>query len=634
MSLPGGGEHHSCDRNVAKALPAALPLLFAGALGIWMGVHAFRSLITMVVWNVAEDLPAGQMGLIALSVYSLGLAAWLPTRFFGGLRPVWRFGLLLAVLSVARQGLQGEVLSPVFSFATGVVWLWWLPAYLRELARRGVPELFVPAVLTGLALQSAGQAAMHGLDLNIIRGIWSVLGSAVLAAAFAGAIWWSGRSEASPRAADGWEAGAAWGALGLGPFLFLQLTLLTNPGRVEALGARGTTEAAVIILLSLLVGLAVLAWRPSRTARIGLGVVALLLLVPGFCPSRLTVWALIPIQAIMALELAAAFAPAKPQARGRIYSASAAGALMLFILMFVYYSRYGWPLLWTVAAALVVLGGFRSRDSILFRDWRSVITLVTVAIAGVILSLAPYSRAAPVDGPAPAELKIFNYNIHQGLDTWSVPSIQAIADTIEDSGADLVSLQEVNRGWNLSGGTDTVAYLRWRFPGYYIIYGPMNGDLWGNVIMSRYPVKEWGTGHYTQGKSDFPRGFMWTGISTGAGDLLFVTTHFSAYAGYDEDRISQSRELLDFWNKRSRTLIAGDFNARPGDEAIKRLLNGGLKDIPAGHGLGDAFTYSAAHPYQRIDYIFGSSDINSFSSQIPRTTNSDHLPVEATITLR
>ncbi|MFZ5643729.1 MAG: endonuclease/exonuclease/phosphatase family protein [Bacillota bacterium] len=618
-------------RNTAAS--NTMPLLAAGALGIWLGVHAFRSLVSMVVWNVAEDLPSSQMALIALSVYSLGLAAWIPARLFGGPRPVWRFGILLAVLTIARQALPGEILSPVLSFATGVVWLWWLPAFIKELANRDALGLAVPAVLIGLAWQAAGQAALHGLDLHMISGTWSVLGAVALAGAFVGASWLASMSQALSPPAEGLEAGASWGALALGPFLFLQLTLLTNLGRVETISGRGATGAVAIILLSLLAALSLLGFRPSRRIRIGLGALALILTIPGLWPHQVNFWALVPLQAILALELAAAFAPAKPPARGHTYGAVAVGALLLFMLMFAYYSRYGWPLLWFVTTAMVVLAGLRPEESVSFKN-RTGLALITLSVIGLGLGLAPYSRAVPINIPAPAELKIYNYNIHNGFDTWSVPSIQGIVGDIEASGADIVSLQEVNRGWNLSGGVDIVSYLRWRFPEYFIIYGPMNGDLWGNIIMSRYPVAEWGTEHFTPGRSDFPRGFVWAKISTRAGEMFFMTTHFSAYEGYDEDRISQSAELLDFWKKRPRTVIAGDFNARPDDEAIKKLVAGGLKDVPAGHGLREAFTYSAAEPDQRIDYIFSSPDVTSISAQIPRTVNSDHLPVAATVSLR
>ncbi|MFZ5652362.1 MAG: endonuclease/exonuclease/phosphatase family protein [Bacillota bacterium] len=635
MASYTGGKHPPWHKTGKESFAGTLPLLAAGALGIWMGMHAFRSLIAMVVWNVAEDMPAAQMGLIALSVYSLGLAARVPARFLGGPRPAWRFGALLALLTVARQALPGEILSPVLSFATGVVWLWWLPAFFQELAQKQSNRLAAPIVLGGLALQVAGQAAMHGLDLNMARGMWAVLLSMGQACAFALALWRAGGNEAPPdRTPDGSAAGISWGVLALGPYLFLQMTLLANLGRAGTQTGWETAGSAAFIMLSLLAGLAALAWRPSRPARIGLGLLAVFLLAPGMLPPQYLVWAFIPLQAALSLQLAASFAPGESPGRGRVYSAAAGGAMLLFLLMFAYYSRYGWPLLWPAAAALVAVGGIRAGRTISFNDIRAAIMLLGISIAGIGLSLVPFSRAVPSGGPAPTALKVFNYNIHHGFDTWGVPSIQAVAGAIEESGADIVSLQEVNRGWNLCGGIDIVAYLRWRFPGYHVVYGPMNGDLWGNLIMSRHPVSQWGFGRYTPRKSDFPRGFTWVKIPSGAGELLFVTTHYSAYQGFDEDRISQSAELLELWRGRPRTVIAGDFNALPEDQAVKMLKARGLKDIPAQHGLGQTFTFSAAKPYERIDYIFGSPDVESLAAQVPRITYSDHLPVTATVVLR
>ncbi|MCG0238351.1 MAG: endonuclease/exonuclease/phosphatase family protein [Firmicutes bacterium] len=192
----------------------------------------------------------------------------------------------------------------------------------------------------------------------------------------------------------------------------------------------------------------------------------------------------------------------------------------------------------------------------------------------------------------------------------------------------------MNRGWNLSGGVDLVAWLRRRFPGYHLVYGPMNGPLWGNVILSRYPVAEWGTYPYARGASDFPRGLVWAWIETEAGDLLFISTHLSAYAGFDADRAREAAELVDFWNRRPRTVIAGDFNARPGEPAIARVLAAGLRDIPAARGLGEAFTYSAGDPYERIDYVFASPDVVPVAADVPATLASDHLPVLVTVRLQ
>jgi hypothetical protein len=59
--------------TIATARPD-VPLTVCGALGTWLGIHALRAYLTMVVWNVAEDAPATQMGLVALSVWVVGPA--------------------------------------------------------------------------------------------------------------------------------------------------------------------------------------------------------------------------------------------------------------------------------------------------------------------------------------------------------------------------------------------------------------------------------------------------------------------------------------------------------------------------------------------------------------------------------
>ena len=56
-------------------------LVIEGALGLWLGIQAFRAFMLVTVWNTpGEDAPASELGLVALVVFSIGLAAWLPAR--------------------------------------------------------------------------------------------------------------------------------------------------------------------------------------------------------------------------------------------------------------------------------------------------------------------------------------------------------------------------------------------------------------------------------------------------------------------------------------------------------------------------------------------------------------------------
>ncbi|HSW43237.1 MAG TPA: endonuclease/exonuclease/phosphatase family protein, partial [Patescibacteria group bacterium] len=168
---------------------------------------------------------------------------------------------------------------------------------------------------------------------------------------------------------------------------------------------------------------------------------------------------------------------------------------------------------------------------------------------------------------------------------------------------------------------------------YHAVYGPMNGDLWGNAILSKYPIAAWGWVHYPIRISTFERGLTWAEIPTVRGDLLVVTTHFSAHPGHEPDRLGQAGDLLAFWDERPRSIIVGDINARPYEEPVRRLIDAGLVDVPAAHGLGETFTARSHRLSERIDYIFTSPDIGSISAAVPHTLASDHLPVVATVRL-
>lgn len=627
---------------------SSLCLWIAGALGLWLGMMALRGYVAMVVWNAAEDAPALTMGLIALSVFAVGLLAWLPARFLGGPRPAWRFGLLLAVLTVARQVLPGELLSPALSFATVIAWLWWLPSFLQEVARRGLARGVTPAVLLGLVVQVAGQTALHGIEITLLTGLWSILGAILIAGTFLLALHrFMGAPAQAASLARGVEAGVARGALLLGPYLFVQMTYLTQVGRAQMLTGWSLATVSGLIQLSLLVALLAVLWTPPRLVRVLLGLMAIGLLNLGDL-SGSAYLGLLLIQPGLAVALHAAFSPSASEARstspvsGRIYGLTAAGAFSYFVLLFLFYSVYGMPVLWPVGAAVVaVIGTLSGAGAPGERRLGSALVAVGVGLLGLAGGLIPASQASVAAGPAPRELKVLNYNIHQGFDYYSAPGLQRLARVIEESKADLVGLQEIPRGANLSGGHDLASWLRWRFPGYQVVYGPKAGDMFGNIIMSRYAIAAWGAERYDLVTEDSianqaspPRGLVWATVSTEGGELLFISTHLTAYAGYDADRTAQAEALVKLWNGRARTIIAGDFNAGPADQAIKSLVTAGLQDLPAAKGLGTTATYPAIQPDERLDYLFGSADLEVLSVEVGGPPASDHLPVRATVRLR
>ena len=595
--------------------------VIASALGTWLGIQAVRMTLAMIIWNVAEDNTT-YAGEVAALVWVAGIGG----SFLTGLLPVKRPSLWLAglfgLLIVLRQAIPGENSSPAFAFAAWIVWLWWLPAFIGEASGRLASV--AAGVVLGVALQVAGQIALHGLDLELVQGPASVIAALLLAAAFTFAV---GNVRRGPDRSTG-----AWGAFALGPFLFVELSFLANLGRLEVITGVTPLVYGAASALGFALALGVVAMDLSRTLRIALMVLAALVLIPGQSLGTATLVTLIVAQAGLALGLLTAFEAPPRRARERVHSFTALGAFVFFVFAFVFYSyRDRTDFLWPVAALLVIAPGVVSTAVQRVTSFRPAIAAAVAILGAMAIAAIPPANAHPA--ASGGDLAVLQYNVHEGLDYWSVPSAPALVDRIESANADLVALQEVNRGWDLSAGIDFFSYLRWRLPQYHVVYGRMDTALFGNAILSRYPIRTSGYGILPHLNSVLTRGYVWADIDAPSGPLLFVSTHFTAYEGYDEERIQQADAYATFWAKRPRSILAGDYNSHPEDIDIKRLEDAGLVDAGAVAGIGNEYTYSSGDPHERIDYVFVSPDIRPVSAEILPGTASDHRPVRVVLRL-
>ncbi len=604
-----------------KRVPSAE--LVVGALGVWLGVQALRTLMLQTVWNTpGEDAPASVMGAVGLAVLSVGLGAWLPRRLVGGKRPTLRFVLLFGAIVLARQSFYGHLPTLLLSWASGVAWLWWLPAFLVDLSSRGRLRLLVPSTVLGLGLLAAGQAALRGLDVPLLAGTAGMVAGGVQVALFLAASFWLDRAPATS-VAEG--AGDGWGIVAWGPFLFVELSLLVNLGRLEVASDLGAVAASALILAGLLLGLLSLALATPPAVRLGLGVLGVALLLPGLLPPPLAAAGLVLAQVGLVQALLGAFGRAGSAPPGRIYVATAGAALLLIALLMAFYTPYGWPPLWPIAAALVVAAAVRGgRTEVVAQDWWPTGALLAAAVVGLALAVVP-SSGPRLDPPrAPSELTVLSYNLFQGLAADATPDMPAIADFVERQNPDVASFYEVNRGWDISAGIEMVAYLQWRFPGYRVLAFPAADPLWANVVMTRYPVLDSGSGLHPPGKG-LRRAYGWARLRTPGGDLLYIASHLSDQS--QADRQAEVRVLLDLWHGESRTILAGDFNAGPEEPAIRQLEAAGFKDAQAAQGLEHTPTFSALDPRERIDYVLTSDGITSTSAEVPQVLTSDHFPV-------
>jgi endonuclease/exonuclease/phosphatase family metal-dependent hydrolase len=210
-----------------------------------------------------------------------------------------------------------------------------------------------------------------------------------------------------------------------------------------------------------------------------------------------------------------------------------------------------------------------------------------------------------------------------------VPSLDNLVDVISRESPDVLLLQEVVRGWMIDEQHDALGVLAERL-GMPYVFGPNIGDLYGNAILSRFPMTDVKRVHYAVQPSakHQPRGAVGVRI----GDVLIVTTHLDEIQDAESSAIRQEqvRTIFREWDGEKVAIIAGDMNAEPGALEMGLFSEAGYGDLAGGVPGGTTTDGSG----KRIDYIWGIGVLPSNPhtvSAIPMPP-SDHLAVVVNVT--
>jgi endonuclease/exonuclease/phosphatase family metal-dependent hydrolase len=221
-------------------------------------------------------------------------------------------------------------------------------------------------------------------------------------------------------------------------------------------------------------------------------------------------------------------------------------------------------------------------------------------------------------------VRVMTYNIRSAYGRAGRQDVEAIAGVIEGAGTEVVALQELPRSGLLSGSSDLLSLLAWRLDMPYTVMGAATDPVFGNAILSRYPILDGGWDDLPRLDSLVGRGYVWAEIDLGGGEtLLVIGTHLGTERA--ELRMAQVGALLQAWPSRPRMALVGDMNAQPGSQEIEMILEAGFVDAWAE-------TDQAERP--RIDWIFHTPDLMASNVMMPESTASDHLPVVATLAVR
>lgn len=238
-------------------------------------------------------------------------------------------------------------------------------------------------------------------------------------------------------------------------------------------------------------------------------------------------------------------------------------------------------------------------------------------------------------------LNVLTYNIHHGRGLDGVLDLERIAAMIDDSGADLVGLQEVDKHWSArSDWEDQPAWFAQRL-GMHVVYAanldlpPLNpGEprrQYGTAILSRFPIKDFHNTLLPTYPGQEQRGLLEAIIEVRGNELRFADTHLTSYSKAERRR--QARRVVELLGASEQpTVLVGDLNARPRAPEIT-TLTAHWRDTWTEVGDGPGYTIKAGRPTARIDYVLHSGGVLARSAEVITTYGSDHLPVFAELSL-
>jgi endonuclease/exonuclease/phosphatase family metal-dependent hydrolase len=259
--------------------------------------------------------------------------------------------------------------------------------------------------------------------------------------------------------------------------------------------------------------------------------------------------------------------------------------------------------------------------------------LRTFFCAAGLLIAAPAS-AQPSD---PGTFRVMSYNIHHGRGMDGRVDLDRIAGLIRSECADIVALQEVDRGVERTARRDLPAELA-RLTGMHCYFEkniPYQGGEYGNAVLTRFPILQQTNTHLRMLHTNEQRGVIQLVLEVRGKKLLFMNTHID-HRREDAERlknVEQFAEIISGYPKLP-VIFCGDFNALPGSPTHQRMKTL-LADSWEMAGEGDGFTFPADKPVRRIDYIWVSREtIEPLKLRVPATTASDHLPVVAEVRIK
>ncbi|WP_053218370.1 endonuclease/exonuclease/phosphatase family protein [Virgibacillus senegalensis] len=264
----------------------------------------------------------------------------------------------------------------------------------------------------------------------------------------------------------------------------------------------------------------------------------------------------------------------------------------------------------------------------------------------LLISTTSVVAANSSDDARQVPVRVMTYNIHTGIGSDGSYDLDRLAQTIEDSGADVIGLQEVDVHWaarsNFDDQLSELAEKLGMESFFAPIYDqdPLTEDeprrQFGVAVLSKYPItstiNQEITRLSTQDANPEPAlapGFADVRINAQGARFSFYVTHLD-YRADPFVREMQVDDMLRIIPETGTSILAGDMNAGADAPELLPLLE---RFQDAWNRSDDGYTYPAVSPQKRIDYILTSPNVKVLHTEVMQTEASDHLPVVSDLLL-
>lgn len=284
------------------------------------------------------------------------------------------------------------------------------------------------------------------------------------------------------------------------------------------------------------------------------------------------------------------------------------------------------------------------------RGWRGRRSAGRLVLAAACLAASVVALATPVEAGGAhgarrwrpeRSLRVATFNIHHGAGLDDVVDLERIARVVEGTGAEVIGLQEVDRHWSeRSSFVDQANWLSRRL-GMRVVFGAnLDQDplapgaprrQYGTAILSRHRIRDWRNTLLPRPEGGEQRGLLEARIAVRGSDVRVFNTHLQHTS--QVERLAQVDVIRSVLARtRESVVVLGDLNATPDTPEIAAITED-LADAWVEAGEGDGYTYDAATPHARIDYVLTSTDVVARAAAVVSTDASDHLPVVVDLAL-